>query len=44
MPAGTEMLPLIVGQIADQTAEDVVVDAEPIDVTEVELVEETAAK
>jgi len=33
MPAGTEMLPLIVGQIAEQPDEEVVVEAEILDVT-----------
>ena len=33
MPAGTEMLPLIVGQIADQSDDEAVVEAEVVDVT-----------
>jgi len=33
MPAGTEMLPLIVGQIAEQSDDEAVVEAEVLDVT-----------
>jgi hypothetical protein len=44
MPAGTEMLPLIVGQIADQSNDVDIVDAEAVDIPPESKDQENALK